>query len=217
MTGKISAPTPPPNASDIQRASANFARLMEHVAKLYCSGDTSSVSLSEARELAMSVSYVLGIANASPIEAAAVLSTNDPVSLWHEGLAELDARTEEILASWREAIEIMPPINNVALRDTLASLGKLRSRYDTFFAAHEVPCDIDYQLSSPVATDLLGLDYVAAWMEQLLLETRWIAQFDTESCIRVLERVCPDYRGLHVNLYDLLLPHENELAIKPLT
>jgi hypothetical protein len=29
----------------------------------------------------------------------------------------------------------------------------------------------------------------------------------------VLERVCPDYRGLHVNLYDLLLPHEDELRL----
>ena len=28
----------------------------------------------------------------------------------------------------------------------------------------------------------------------------------------VLERACPDYKGLYVNLYDLLLPHENELA-----
>lgn len=38
-----------------------------------------------------------------------------------------------------------------------------------------------------------------------------IAQFEVDSCIAVLERVCPDYRGLHVNLYDLLLPHESEL------
>ena len=44
--------------------------------------------------------------------------------------------------------------------------------------------------------------------------TRWIAQFTAESCVAVLERVCPDYRGLHVNLYDLLLPHEDELMTK---
>ena len=45
---------------------------------------------------------------------------------------------------WREIIVTMPSIRNVALRDTLASLGELRRRYDTRFAAHEVPCDIDY-------------------------------------------------------------------------
>ena len=59
---------------------------------------------------------------------------------------------------------------------------------------------------------LLGLDYIEAWLAQLLAETRWIAQFDAASCVNVLERACPDYKGLHVNLYDLLLPHENELA-----
>ena len=33
-----------------------------------------------------------------------------------------------------------------------------------------------------------------------------------DNLVNVLERACPDYKGLHVNLYDLLLPHENELA-----
>ena len=40
-----------------------------------------------------------------------------------------------------------------------------------------------------------------------------IVRFDVESCIAVLERACPDYRGLHVNLYDLLLPYEDELLL----
>ena len=54
-------------------------------------------------------------------------------------------------------------------------------------------------------------NYVEAYLAQLLAETRWIARFDAESCVAVLERTCPDYRGLHVNLYDLLLPHKDEL------
>ena len=105
----------------------------------------------------------------------------------------------------------MPPIRNVALRDTLASLGEMKKRYDVRFAAHEIPCDIDYQLSNPVDPILMGIDYVKAWLTQLLTEACWIARFDVDSCITVLKRICPDYRGLHVNLYDLLLPHEDEL------
>jgi hypothetical protein len=53
----------------------------------------------------------------------------------------------------------------------------------------------------------MGMDYIEAWLAQLLAETRWIAQFDAKSCVAVLEQVCPDYRGLHVNLYDLLSPY----------
>ena len=53
--------------------------------------------------------------------------------------------------------------------------------------------------------------YIEAWLTQLLMETCWIAQFDVGSCVDVLVRTCPYYRGLHVNLYDLLFPHESEL------
>lgn len=106
----------------------------------------------------------------------------------------------------------MPPIRNMALRDTLANIGQLRRSYDTYFAAHEVPCHIDYPLSQPIDEHLQGIGYVQAWLDQLLSETQWLTQFTPESCITALERACPDYRGLHVNLYDLLKPRESELA-----
>ncbi|NHM16536.1 hypothetical protein GMI69_07690 [Eggerthellaceae bacterium zg-887] len=209
MTGTIDARG---GAPDFGRASNNFARLMSHVAGLYCAGGSSSVSACEANELATSVAYALGIAGATPWEAARALDVDDPIALWHNGVRRLEKRMDAALALWREVVATMPPIRNIALRDTLASLGEMKQRYDGYFAAHEVPCDIDYQLSEPMDPGLLGLDYVEAWLAQLLAETRWIAQFDTDSCISVLERTCPDYRGLHVNLYDLLLPHESELA-----
>ena len=201
-----------PGVSGSQRAAESFERLMRHVMRLYCMGGSSSLSLREAKELTSSVAYALGIADASPEEAARVLDVDDSVALWHAGLEALDARMDGALDVWREAVATMPPLCNVALRDTLASLGDLRARYDTMFAAHEVPCDIDYQLSEPVNPGLRGIDYIEAWLAQLLEETRWIARFDAGSCAAVLERVCPDYRGLHVNLYDLLLPFEHELT-----
>lgn len=196
---------------DVALASRNFARLMEHVANLYCSGTSSSISALELRELALSASYALGIAGATAEEAACALSVTNPIALWHEAVAELEARVDAALELWREVVTTMPPIRNVALRDTLASLGNIKQCYDVYFAAHEVPCNIDYQLHEPIGSGLLGLDCIEAWLSQLRAETQWIAQFQVESCIAVLERVCPDYRGLHVNLCDLLLPHEDEL------
>lgn len=200
-------------AADAKRAARNFNRLLEYVANLYCGGYSSSVSAYEAHELAMSVAYALGIADASPEEAALVLDADDPVALWREALVSLERRTEDALTLWEKVVTTMPPIRNVALRDTLASLGGLKRRYDVYFAAHEVPCDIDYQLSEPVNPNLMGIDYVEEWLSRLLGEVRWIARFDAASCILVLERVCPDYRGLHVNLYELLLPYESELTL----
>lgn len=197
-----------PNLAHAQR---NFARLMTHVANLYCMDVSSSVSAREMAQLTASVTYVLGIADATAEEAARTLCADDPIALWHERLAVLDARTDAALTAWRNIVLTMPPIRNVSLRDTLASLGDLKPCYDTRFAAHEVPCDIDYQLSEPIDVHLQGLDYIEAWLAQLERETHWIAQFDTPSCIAVLERTCPDYRGLHVNLYGLLSAHADEL------
>ena len=144
--------------------------------------------------------------------------TREDALMLAERRVESLAETERIefgppaVAAIAKAIASSPFLMQDNLADTLASLGELRRRYDTHFAAHEVPCDIDYQPSKPVNPQLLGLDYIEAWLAQLLAETRWIAQFDAASCVNVLERACPDYKGLHVNLYDLLLPHENELA-----
>lgn len=213
MTGMIDKRSSDAESPHFQRAAENFACLMNHVAALYCAGDSSSVSASEAHELSLSVTYALGITHATPEEATRVLNVEDPIALWHDALSSLDKRTDDALVLLREVIVTMPPIRNISLRDTLASLSELRTRYDTRFAAHIVPCDIDYQLSEPVDSSLLGIDYVTAWLTQLLSEARWIAQFTATSCEAALERAYPDYRGLHVNLYDLLRPHEEELVL----
>ena len=196
------------------QAQQNFAQLMTHVASLYCMNGSSSLSQHEIAELTLSVAYTLGLADATPEEAAQMLNADDPIALWHSHLAALDRRIDNALAMWKHIVLAMPPIHNVALRDTLVSLGDLKSRYDTRFAAHTVPCDIDYQLSEPIDINLRGLDYIEAWLAQLERETKWIAQFDVDSCISTLERVCPDYRGLHINLYDLLSTHASELKLK---
>ena len=90
-----------------------------------------------------------------------------------------------------------------------------RRRYDTYFAAHEVPGQIDYPLQVPVDDTLQGIDYVQVWLDQLLSEARYAASFTFESSVAVIERACSDYRGLHVSLCDLLQAHEDELARRP--
>lgn len=212
MIGTISRTGADANNPALKRAEEKFTILMTHVANLYCMGGSSSLSAYEAQELAMSVAYTLGIMDTTPEKVACVLDVEDPIALWQNGVTALDNHIDGALCQWNEIVATMPPIRNVSLRDTLVSLGELRSKYDTRFAAHEVPCDIDYQLSNPIKAYLLGIDYIEAWLAQLLEETRWIAQFDARSCEQVLERVCPDYRGLHINLYDLLFPHANELV-----
>ena len=178
-------------------------------------GSTGSVSKLEAAQIAESLSFVLGIHGDSDPSALEALAEQDPDALFQRKQAELSTRVDRALDTWRAICVTMPPINNVALRDSLADIGNLKALYDTYFAAHEVPLgNLQYQLSSPISENLLGIEYVQAWLDHLLAETRYISQFTTESCVAVLERACPDYKGLHVNLYDLLAPYENQLERK---
>lgn len=186
-----------------QAALEGFGRLFCGIVMLRTHGASSSISELEAVQLANSICYVLGSSDLPPASLKNALA-NDPYTFYERQVKHLKERVEALLVKWKRICELMPPLRNVSLRDTLGSIGKIRALYDTRFRAHEVPCDIQYQLSCPVDDSLMGIDYLEAWISELLKEVIWIAQFTPGSCISVLERFCPDYRGLHVNLFDLL-------------
>lgn len=197
------------------RAAANFAYLHRKLIRLYANG-SGSVTHAEAAQLLESLSFVLELGADEPdADAAAIaeLGESNPDELFRRKQIKIATRVDKALETWRLVCKTMPPLRNVSLRDTLASIGDIKSHYDTYFAAHEVPCDIQYQLSVPADESLRGIDYVQAWLNQLLRETQYIAQFTPESCAKVLEQSCPDYKGLHVNLFDLLAQHESELEL----
>ena len=202
-----------PNEELLEEAQRGFSRLLRRLVALYAHGGSSSLSDLEMRQLTESLMYVLS----SKLNREDVLLglAKDADAFYEQRLLSLEQRIDAVLEQWRAICATMPPIRNVSLRDTLVSIGNVKNLYDIRFAAHEVPCDIQYQLSNPIDDSLQGLDYLEAWLAQLCKETEWIAQFTVESCIAVLEDACPDYRGLHVNLYDLLRMRRGELVEKP--
>lgn len=185
-----------------ERAIRGFAKLMTHICALYTCGESSSVSELEGHELAESALYVLGLTGETAQQTLGLLASDDIVAIWTQKRSELESRIPGVMELWQRVIAVMPPIRNIALRDTLASIGRLPQVYDTFFAAHEVPASIDYPLSKPLSEQLKGLDYVEAWLAQLLEEAQFLARFDADEMTAYLGAWCPDYRGLLINLYD---------------
>ena len=49
---------------------------------------------------------------------------------------------------------------------------------------------------------LRGVDYVNDWLRRLCLEQNFLDRFDPALVRAVLDRSCPDYRGLLINLYE---------------
>lgn len=186
-----------------QAALEGFGRLFSGLVMLRTHGASSSISELEAVQLANSLCYVLGSSDLPPASLNNALA-NEPFAFYVSQVKHLEERVEALLVIRKRVCELMPPLRNVSLRDTLGSIGKIRALYDIRFRAHEVPCDIQYQLSCPVYDSLMGIDYLEAWISELLKEAIWIAQFTPGSCISVLERFCPDYRGLHVSLSTFL-------------
>lgn len=182
-----------------QAALEGFGRLFSGLVMLRTHGASSPISEFEAVQLANSLCYVLGPSDLPPASLNNALA-NDPFTFYVRQVKHLEVRVEALLVIWKRVCELMPPLRNTSLRDTLGSIGKIRALYDIRFRAHEVPCDIQYQLSCPVCDSLMGIDYLEAWISELLKEL----QFTSGSCISVLERFCSDYRGLHVNLSTFL-------------
>lgn len=188
----------------LERRAQALAELMSHVMALYTCGGSSSVSELEGYSLIESVCYVLGIESLEA-DSAGILECDDLLAVFHEKCRLLDQRADALMLLWQDVCLTMPQINNIALRDTLSSIGDFKRNYSTLFAAHEVPCNIDYPLSRPVSEQLKGIDYLEAWLEQLYQEAQFLSCFELDDCIRILEQSCPDYKGLLINLKEPIL------------
>ena len=114
---------------------------------------------------------------------------------------------------WQIAWATRPEVENRSLLDTLNSLKRFPARYDLRFFAQEIPCDMDYQLSQPVPELLRGVDYVNEWLRRLCLEQNFLCRFEPALVRAVLERSCPDYRGLLINLYEPIAVNALGLAL----
>lgn len=170
--------------------------------RLFTCGGSSSITQFEADQLMQSIAFVLQIDDINNPATCARLNAGPIEEQWQAGLEAVKAEVDETMALWREVCVKMPPIKNIALRDTLASIGHFSQAYDIYFAAHEIPANIDYPLHNPVPEELEGVRYVHEWLRRALAEAEYLAQFDTKECIAILKDSCPDYKGLLINLYE---------------
>ncbi len=169
-----------------------LAALLVRQIALYTANESSSVPTAAAQELLRGVLFFLAVpeepeASSRPedvgsryeAERADRIRVLLPLDLADE-LARGQRRAQRdaalTLALWRKVVAALPPLENRSLRDTLRSIGRGFRRYDTRFFPQRFDCDIDYQLC---------------------LLTR-LPQGEVRA---VLERSCPDWRGLLVNLY----------------
>ena len=178
-----------------------YALLARQTAK-YTLNDSTSLPVELAEDLFYGICYCLGIKKDMPEEALAELAETDFDVRLAEGIRLIQKQMRLAKKLWRTAMLSLPRIENTSLTDTLNSIKTFEKRYDYRFFAHHIPCDIDYQLCHPVPEEQQGIGYVIDWLTHLLTENTFFSHFAPEDCIAVLAQSCPDYIGLHINLYE---------------
>jgi len=199
--------------TDIMAVQIKLWEFLGRRVRSYTMGDSSSVRIETAQELLHSACYVLRIdLNGNPSVLKSVLDW-DLDCRFADGIKAVEQKIQTAGRLWQAACISIPKIENISLHATLKSIGSFSKRYHYRYFAHEIPCDIDYQLCHPVPETLLGVDYIIEYLRRILIEQDFLRRFEPALCIGLLDAYYPDYKGLLINLYEPIATNAIGLAL----
>jgi len=196
-------------ADEERRWQERLAALLARQIALYTANESSSVPAAIARELLRGILFLLAMPaevdggdemDVQGAERIRTLLASDSVEELARGQRRAQQTAARTLLLWR-TLAAAPLPENRSLYDTLRSIGRGFRCYDAYFFPHRFPCDIDYQLALPVPESLLGINYVNQYLTHLTAEGFLLSTLPRQEVCTVLERSCPDWRGLLINLY----------------
>lgn len=190
----------PLTGEELARFQGQLGALLADECRRWTGGQSSALPAEQAEALLESLCCTLQIGPAPGPRWRALLDGDWSAAL-AAGRDRLRDQTARAYALWQRLCRELPPAANRALLDTLRGIGPFFRRYDLRFAAHEIPCSIDYPLALPDPIPGQGADYLLHWLERLAGENDFLRRFPKEGVRAVLARSCPDWYGLHVNLY----------------
>lgn len=181
--------------------------LLKQQAEKYCGMDSTSLPVETAQELLASLTYTLSEAARADGLSAAALLQSDLAAVLARGQQLLAARRETARRAWNALCLAAPRIRNAYYVDTLKNLGLFFDRYDLYYAAHQIPCSIDYPLLAPVPEQFKGVSYIEAYLRQVGAENRLVNCFAPGAVRSLLQAVDPAYPENYRNLCEPVLTH----------
>lgn len=176
--------------------------------RYYTKDESSSVMVETAESISQCIDYTIGI----------YLKTFDNIEfiikeLKHTSLSDMlkigqDLINKKILHSKRlfhKINESRLKVDNYSYNDTI-DYGILLffKEYDDFFAAHETPGSIDYQLCID-NMNYIGIEYIYNYLETLSLENEFCNNFDISEVNKLLKAYDKKCESLLINIFELLL------------
>ena len=192
----------------VQQAAKIRTQLLEilkNQTKRYTMGDSDSIPVELAQELLDSIYYAIGLALAKtenqrpPVESMLQQSME---SLFQSGQHMIQEKVLQAKEYLTEVQKNCIEVDNLSYRDTIfQALPLFFKQYDSRFLAHQMPCDIDYQLCLPVR-DKRGIDFILEYLRRLRAENCFCSRFSAGQIILLLDGYCPDYREQLINLFE---------------
>lgn len=184
--------------------------LAEQIRK-YTAGDASSVKDETAAALLASIYFCLRAGTAAapdPSDFFALLREKGVRALFETGTRRVRACLRESKRLYRTVLLEKLELPLAAYNDTLTvSLPEFFKNYDVEFAAHEVPCSMDYPLAFDLG-DVQGVFYIRDYLRSLRLETRFCRRFGQKRLVWLLSRFEEKFR-MHLlcaplNLFEIV-------------
>lgn len=196
-------------------------QLLARRTELYTMGESSSVRIETAQELLESINFCLGTYLRQSGNTKKLFVTADLEELFALGQKAIEEQIDLGKRLYNKACLTAPKIENTSYTDTLRSLGGFFKHYDYRFFAHNIPCDIDYQLCHAVKESLQGIEYINQYLGRIIIENDFVRSFEKNRVESLLESYCSDYIGLLINIYEpvavnavgLALLHEDVKAL----
>ena len=95
--------------------------------------------------------------------------------------------------------------NNVSYRDTVNGMENFFKKYDYYFFADQIPCDIDYQLCLPVSENLWGVEFLTEYIKRLICEGRFCGAFQRYEITALLANFGSRNDELLINVFTPVL------------
>ena len=184
--------------------SEKLLALLTRQTRLYTSGESSSIPWETAREMMASILYTLRLDGAEPGERGRQLAGADLEEELLRGQKRIRRKMQFARRLWQRLAVSGAAGESRALGATLLGIGEFWRRYDWRFAAHEIPCGIDYPLALPVPESLQGADYLTEWLSRLDTEVRFQSAFPAAARSAAWDRFHPERYDLPLNLYEPL-------------
>lgn len=166
-------------------------QLLTQLVKDYTKGEHSSLPVERVEDLMASMEYTL--AQTPP-------SFGPLAQRFEAGQKIIVVKTAQAKKLLAQVMVTAPDYGTRSYVDTLKVLPLFFKAYKPRFFAHEIPCDIDYQLAVPLDNEALGVDGFMDYLQCLLWENRFLARYDGKRVIKILRAVHPHYHQLLINM-----------------